>query len=82
MTTAGIVFVVVFSVIMAPLVWRILKYARRDRYLDGVLEQKRRWYAGKGEWPEDGYAATEEMALQTGDWETYNRAVEMREEAE
>ena len=80
MTTASIIFCVLFTAVMAPLMWRIWKQLRRDRYLDRVLEAKRRWYAGEGEWPEGGYEATVEMARQTGDWGMYNRALERTKE--
>lgn len=81
MTTASIIFCVAFTAVMAPMMWRIWKQLRRDRYLDSVLEKKRLNAAGLGPWPADGYEATAAMALQSGDWRLYEQATRRAQEA-
>jgi hypothetical protein len=79
MEIAGIVFSVIFTVVMAPMMWRIHKQLRRERYLDSIVEQKRANHAGLGPWPENGHEATAAFCLQVGDWRGYDRAMKSSE---
>ena len=81
MSITGIVFSVIFTAVMAPMMWRIWKQLRRDKYLDSIVDKKRENHAGLGPWPENGHEATAAMALQVGDWRGYDRAMERAAEA-
>ena len=58
MTTASIVFCIVFTAVMAPMMWRIFLHERKDRKRTRKVARKRAWFEGKGEWP--GYGLEED----------------------